>query len=231
MDTFFFLFAALFSMTNPIGVVPIFVGLTSDESPAERNRIALWTAINVFIILLVSFLAGKYVLEFFGITMNALNIAGGLIIVGAGFSLLTKENSKKKNANQVKEIEIEEEITKSDISLTPLAIPMLAGPGAISLLINHFDNKGKGLDITAIILSILALIALGVLIYTVLRSAHFIAKFLGDSGINAITKIIGFIVVAIGIQIIMGSVLNLFESEVFPDLIKLLLAKKPVTLP
>ena len=81
MDLFIYLFAALFSVLNPIGTIPIFVGLTQTDSKKERSRISLWTAIDVFIILIVSFFIGQYVLTFFG-------IAGGIIIVSSGFSLL-----------------------------------------------------------------------------------------------------------------------------------------------
>ena len=76
MDLFIYLFAALFSVLNPIGTIPIFVGLTQHDSAKERSRISLWTAINVFIILVVSFFLGQYVLSFFGISIEALRIAG-----------------------------------------------------------------------------------------------------------------------------------------------------------
>lgn len=88
MDLFIYLFAALFSALNPIGTIPIFVGLTQTDSKKERSRISLWTAIDVFIILIVSFFIGQYVLTFFGISIDALRIAGGIIIVSSGFSLL-----------------------------------------------------------------------------------------------------------------------------------------------
>lgn len=88
MDLFIYLFAALFSVLNPIGTVPIFVGLTQTDSKKERSRISLWKAIDVFIILIVSFFIGQYVLTFFDISIDALRIAGGIIILSSGFSLL-----------------------------------------------------------------------------------------------------------------------------------------------
>lgn len=87
-ESFHLLFAALFSVLNPIGTVPIFVGLTQTDSKKERSRISLWTAIDVFIILIVSFFIGLYELTFFGISIDALGIAGGITIVSSGFSLL-----------------------------------------------------------------------------------------------------------------------------------------------
>ena len=100
MDLFIYLYAALFSVLNPIGTVPIFVGLTQHDSQEERSRISLWTAINVFIILIVSFFIGQYVLSFFGISIDALRIAGGIVIVNSGFSLLSGKINKKRGINK-----------------------------------------------------------------------------------------------------------------------------------
>ena len=100
MDLFIYLFIALFSVLNPIGTVPIFVGLTQHDTKKERSRISLWTAINVFIILIVSFFIGEYVLLFFGISIDALRIAGGIIIVSSGFSLLSGKLTKKRGINK-----------------------------------------------------------------------------------------------------------------------------------
>ena len=94
MDLFFYIFAALFSVLNPIGAIPVFVGLTQDYTKSELNKTSLWTGINVFIILVVSYFAGEYVLRFFGISLEALRIAGGLIIANSGFGLLSGKVKK-----------------------------------------------------------------------------------------------------------------------------------------
>ena len=96
MELFIFLLAALFSVLNPIGTVPIFVGLTQDYTQKERSKVSMLTAINVFIILIISFFIGQYVLTFFGITITALRIAGGIIIASSGFSLLNGKFSARK---------------------------------------------------------------------------------------------------------------------------------------
>ena len=100
MEVFIYLFAALFSVLNPIGTVPIFVGLTEGYTKAELSKTSLWTAINVCIILLISFFIGQYVLSFFGITITALRIAGGIIITNSGFGLLNGQFSKNKGINK-----------------------------------------------------------------------------------------------------------------------------------
>lgn len=89
MEIFIYSFGALFSIMNPLGTVPVFVGLTKQIEKKERSSISFWTSINVLLILLISFFAGKYMLSFFGISLEALKIAGGLIIASSGFALLT----------------------------------------------------------------------------------------------------------------------------------------------
>ena len=207
MEIFIFLFAALFSVLNPIGTVPIFVGLTQDYTKKERSRVAIWTGFNVFLILIISFFVGQYVLEFFGITITALRIAGGIIIASSGFGLLNGNFSKNKGINKKVQEDIE---NRNDIALTPLAMPMLAGPGSISLLIAYYQEHHE--TTVDILFSCLAILTVSVLIYVILHSAHYLAKYLGASGIVAISRIIGFLTIAIGIQYIISSVLSIIRG-------------------
>ncbi|WP_333695432.1 MarC family NAAT transporter [Flavobacterium sp.] len=206
MELFIYIFAALFSVLNPLGAVPIFVGLTQDYTKVERSRVSLWTAIDVFIILIISFFIGEYVLKFFGISIDALRIAGGLIIVSSGFSLLTGKFSKTRGVNKKVENDAQ---TRNQIALTPLAIPMLAGPGSISLLIAFYQDYTQ---ISEKVIAVCAILAVAIVIYFVLKSAHYLSRILGASGIVAISRIIGFIVIAIGVQYISSSVVNIFKT-------------------
>lgn len=206
MEIFVYLFFALFSVLNPIGTVPIFVGLTQDDTQKERSRISLWTSIDVFIILLISFFVGKYVLDFFGITITALRITGGIIIASSGFSLLNGRFNKNKGINK----KVEEEIqVRNDIALTPLAMPMLAGPGSMSLLITYYQEHHSTEEIIA---SCLAIMATSLVIFIILRSAHYLSKMLGTSGIVAISRIVGFLTIAIGIQYIISAILSIIRG-------------------
>lgn len=206
MDIFLYVFASLFSVINPLGTVPVFVGLMSEESPQDRNKTSLLTAINVFVILTISFFAGTYILAFFGISLNALRIAGGMIIVTSGFALLTGTFSKHKG---MKSKRVQKDLDKRDkFSLTPLAIPMLAGPGSISLLITFNQEYQKWNDLLMVVLAVLAV---GSITYIILRSSHLISKFLGASGINAISRIVGFIVISIGVEYISTAVISILK--------------------
>ncbi len=205
-NTFFVLLGALFSVLNPFGAIPIFVGLTHDYDKAERSRVSLWTGINVCIILLISFFIGEYVLRFFGITLSALRIAGGILIASSGFGLLNANPKKRKGISK----EVEEDLqNRNSIALTPLAMPMLAGPGSISMLITFNQDHNKSSEIIA---STLSIFIVSLLIFLILRSAHYLAKYLGASGIVAISRIVGFLTVAIGIQYIISAVLAIIRG-------------------
>ncbi|WP_339839119.1 MarC family NAAT transporter [uncultured Flavobacterium sp.] len=212
MEVFLLLFAALFSVLNPIGTVPIFVGLTEGYNKTELSKTSLWTAINVFIILMIAFFVGQYVLSFFGITITALKIAGGIIITNSGFGLLNGKFSKNKGINKKAEEEAQE---RSDIALTPLAMPMLAGPGSMSLLIAFYQQlkeSDKMITTYEIVSSCFAILAVAISIYLILRSAYFLSRILGSSGIVAISRIVGFLTIAIGIQYIISAILSIVRG-------------------
>mgnify|MGYP000055049914 CR=1 FL=1 len=113
MELYLMIFGALISVMNPLGTVPVFVGLTKEHTVSGRNRIAFWTSLNVLIILLISFFGGTFILVFFGITLNSLKIAGGLIITLSGFALLSGEYVKHKGMKKEKVMnDIKEDNTK-----------------------------------------------------------------------------------------------------------------------
>lgn len=205
MDLFLLTFAALFSVINPLGTVPIFLGLTQDETKESKNKTALWASVNVFIILVVSFFIGKVILNFFGISIDVLRIAGGIVICSSGFGLLSGTFSKRRGVNKKVANDAQH---RSDIALTPLAIPMMAGPGSMSLLIAMYQDYP---DVENKLIILAAILAVAITAFLVLRSASYISRILGASGIVAISRIIGFLVLAIGIQYIINSLLVLFK--------------------
>lgn len=199
-EIFFTVFAALFSVVNPLGAVPVYLAMSPTFSHKERKETALQASVYFIIILLVFFLAGSIILSFFGISLTALRIAGGIIIFGSGAQLLGGHMAKSRAINsKVKE----EALEKEDISFTPLAMPLLSGPGSISLMIGYFSNYEVWMDRCIVIASLLAV---GVVVYIVLRTSPLIFKFLGVAGIKAISRIMGFIVMAIGIEMIISSI-------------------------
>ncbi|MFT4566660.1 MAG: multiple antibiotic resistance protein [Saprospiraceae bacterium] len=199
-EIFLAVYAALFSLVNPFGAVPVFLAMTPNMTKEERKETALHSSIYVFLILLTFFLAGSAILGFFGISLEALRIAGGIIIFGSGAQLLSGKMAQSRAIN--KEV-TDEAIDKEDISFTPLAMPLLAGPGSISLVIGYFSTYP---DWTSRGTVILALLVFGITVFSILRASPVIFKVLGVAGIKAISRIMGFLVMAIGIELIISSI-------------------------
>ena len=202
---FFASLGALFSVVNPLGAIPIFLALTGDYTPRHRESTARATAMWFTLILTAFFLAGKVILDFFGISLDALQIAGGLIILNSGYGLLNG-NFEQRRVN--KDVEMEA-MSKQDISFTPMAMPMLSGPGSISLLITLFT---KHPDWDNRLLVIAAILSMAALIYLTLRYAGLLFKVLGSSGLKALSRIMGFLVMSIGIQYLIYGVVGLVKE-------------------
>ncbi|QCR21084.1 MarC family NAAT transporter [Pontibacter sp. SGAir0037] len=199
-------FSALFSVVNPFGAMPVFLTLTQEDTNEHRNQQALKACLYMVGILAVFFLAGQYVLNFFGIRIHDLRIAGGLMIMRAGFDLLTPGANKKKISPEV----VEEGQQKEDISFTPLAMPMLSGPGAIAISIGLFTTSLSYLDMVLILIGI---ILLAVVSYIILRFSYQLTRYMGKAGLAALSRIMGFIVLSIGVNFIVSALTALFFTE------------------
>ncbi len=208
LELFIAVLGSLFSVVNPIGAVPVFLGMTANYSKPERTRTAWVTSIYFTLILLSFFLGGSFILSFFGISVNAMRIAGGLVILNSGYALLSGKFEESRAIN--KEVE-EEALHKQDITFSPLAMPLLSGPGSISLLIGLHAQYPQW-ESRAVIAFVI--IAMGILVYLILRSAPYFQRVLGVAGLKALSRIIGFIVMAIAVQYIISGVVDLVKSLV-----------------
>ncbi|WP_090164966.1 MarC family protein [Neolewinella agarilytica] len=206
MLTFFFAtLGSLFSLVNPLGAVPMYLTLTSAYSTEMRELMARKTAMWFLLILVIFFFAGTFILDFFGISLNALRIAGGLIIVNSGYGLL---NSKFKERRVTDKIE-EEAQDSEDISFTPMAMPMLSGPGSISLLIGLFAQQSEWVS-RGLIIGVVAVMA--VIIWGILHYAPVLFRILGTGGLAALSRIMGFLVMAIGIEMLIAGLVSLVRT-------------------
>lgn len=206
VSLFFSVLASLFTVVNPLGAVPVFLAMTSDYEVRERTRVARSSSLYFVAILLAFFLAGNVILGFFGISLNALRIAGGLIILHSGYGLLNGQFAQSRAINKAVK---DEARVKEDISFTPLAMPLLSGPGSISLLIGLFAENNDWVRRGVVLSTILVM---GLLVFLILRSATYLFKLLGVAGLNALSRIMGFLVMSIGIQFIILGLVNLVES-------------------
>ena len=197
---------SLFSLINLLSAMPVFISLTNGFPKDHLFRTIRRTSIYVFIVCVASFLIGEFVLNFFGVSIHALKIAGGIIISRSGFQLLNAQHK-----NDVQGTIEDESRLKEDISFSPLAMPLLAGPGSISLLINlaiqEETFQGKAIVFGGIF-------AVCFSIYLILSSAPYILKYLGQSGLRTLSKIMGLLVLSIGIQMIVASGRSLFYSAI-----------------
>lgn len=182
-------FLGLFPIVNPIGGAPVFYSLTSQ---AGRRRQALWTALNVAVILIVSLFLGRFVLEAFGLTLPELRIAGGLIVAHTAWQMVNSDI-------RITPAEEQGARRKEDVSFTPMAMPLLAGPGAIGVVVGLAAHGHSWEDYVGYVIAIL-LIAAAVLIC--LDASGAIFKRLGPNGIGVLNRIFGFLILAIAVALI-----------------------------
>lgn len=204
LSVFLTILIGLFSLINPLSALPVYIGLTEHYSEENKLTTLKKTCIYIFIICMVSYFLGVYMLHFFGITIPALRVAGGLIIFRSGWQLLNVKHKREINSNKLKE----ESDKKEDISFSPLAMPLLAGPGSMSFLITLYSNRNEkgsqGLWQDAA--AITAIIIVSLSIYFVFKFAPRLMKYTGKAGLASLSKVMGFLVIGIGVQMIITSV-------------------------
>jgi multiple antibiotic resistance protein len=193
---------ALIPIVNPFSTAPLLVSLTTTYTPEERLDTVRRACLYMFCILAAFLVAGGLIMQFFGISIPGLRIAGGLVIAFVGFRMLFP-HPERDTADA-------KPPAKRDIAFTPLAMPSLAGPGSIAVVIGMSSTAQAG---ESVILRH-ALIGVGIVLtalfcYIVLKGATGLAKWLGPSGVSAMTGIMGFLLVCIGVQFIINGITQL----------------------
>lgn len=203
MEVLLATFTTLFSIVNPFGAMPVFLTLTADERAPERARTALWACVYMVCILSGAYFGGQYLLNFFGINIQHLRIAGGILLMRSAFELLTPGA----NRDRVGPDALEESRHKHDISFTPLAMPMLSGPGSMAVCIGLIRPTyvDKALTVAGFVLVALAS-------FVILVSSLRLTRVLGKAGLAAMARIIGFITLAIGVNFIASAISTLFPG-------------------
>ena len=198
IKTFLLVYAGLFPIVNPIGGAPIFLGLTRHCTRPERNALALSVASNSLFLLLGSLLGGSYVLEFFGLTLPIVRVAGGLVVAATGWNLL-----KAGDEDNVRDDHTP--VVPTD-PFYPLTMPITVGPGSIAVAITLGSERPRGADLTHVALlggaAIAGLIAMAMTIYVCYRFADNTVRVLGEEGTNVLVRLSAFILFCIGIAII-----------------------------
>ncbi len=198
-------FLGLVAAVNPVGIMPVFVSLTGHMTPEEKSKTATTANIAVAIILCISLLAGQLLLDMFSISLDSFRVAGGLLLLSIAYSNMSGKLGEDKQNKQEKS----EYVSREQIGVVPLAMPLMAGPGAISSTIVYGARYPNMLDTVGISITIGVFCFCSWLLF---RSAPFIVRFLGQTGINVITRIMGLILGALGIEFIANGLRNLFPG-------------------
>jgi len=201
-------FAAVMSMVNPFAVIPSFIALTDRvDSRRTRARVAFVAAAGSVVVLVTFLLAGNYLFQFFGITVPAFQIMGGILFLVNALRTLVGDDGRARGIGGDKRMEDSDvekaEVDPSSIAIVPLAIPLLAGPGAITsvmVLVNLYPTIEQKVAV------MIAIAAVGVLSYVVLLAALPISHVMGDRGRAVFTKVMALLLGAIGIQFIINGV-------------------------
>ncbi len=207
---------ALLPIVDPLGGAPIFIGMTVGLTQEERVRMARSVAINSFLLLLASVLIGEYVLDFFGISIPAVQIAGGVVICAIAWSLLNSPNSPPALAKEQPAT-----VTADDLgqrAFYPLTMPLTAGPGAISVALTLGANPTKGLRplVETTLGHTFGILIVAVCVYLCYRYADRITKRMGPVGTGVVIRLSAFILLCIGVQICWNGLHTLIVST-FPS--------------
>jgi multiple antibiotic resistance protein len=205
VSDFFAFFVSVFSIVNPFAALPVYVGLTTELPAGAQRSMPRTTALAAFVILAVAYLAGESLLAFFSIRIASLRIAGGLLIFSMAWSMLQARPSRTKQTDE----EVLEAATRSSVAVVPLAMPLLAGPGAISVMILQATRTEDVLD-RGVALLAAALVAAS--IWLILRLATPITGFLGQTGMNVATRFMGLILAAVAVEFIAAGVVEIFPA-------------------
>lgn len=205
----------LLPLANPLTTVALFLGLAGNMNSKARNRTALMASINVFVIMMVAYYAGQIVMSTFGISIPGLRIAGGLIVAFIGFRMLFPQQKAHESPESKSKSEELSEEPDANIAFVPLAMPSTAGPGTIAMIISSASTVKHGVDFAPWIILVappLIFALVSIILWGSLRSSGAIMRWVGKSGIEAISRLMGFLLVCMGVQFIINGVIEIITT-------------------
>ena len=207
------IFVAMIVIVNPLGIMPVFVAMTADTAEWERKKIARIASISVLIVLLVSALLGERLLEMFGISIASFKVGGAILVMMAALSMMQAMPARDKQTPE----EAKEAEDKASIAVVPLAIPLLAGPGAMSTIIIYASEKKSFTH-----LAVVCLVSVGIALVTwlALRVASKVGARMSKTTINVATRIMGLLLAALAVEIFAGGIVELIPALGKPDVFK-----------
>jgi multiple antibiotic resistance protein len=196
--------AGYFAIANPLSATPIFIALTTGDSPEIRRTIARNAVLTALAVVVTFSVAGKLIFETFGITMAALRIAGGILVSIVGYQMLQGRSSSVQVPSQVSGDIPPADILRAQLSvaISPLGMPMIAGPGTLATAVGFSANPG----FLYTIVSIAAFAAIASITYLMFMQAPRIVRFLGETNLTVVTRLMGLIVATIGVEMVLTGV-------------------------
>jgi len=198
-------FMGFFAIMNPIANVPIFLGLTADDDEQTTAAIASKSLILAFLIVTIFSITGKVIFELFDITLSAFRITGGLLVFWIGFHMLQGNLSKVQQPSEENKKKSQE--AELSVAVTPLGMPILAGPGTITTAMNF--STGGGLMEIVVTIAVFALLC--VITYVFFVSGQKLVEYIGASALGVITRMMGLILAVVGTQMVIEGVHEAFE--------------------
>lgn len=195
---------SLLPIVNPFSVAVTFISLSKDMDDGKRNRQALLASVYMAFILIVFLVAGVLIMKFFGISLPGIRIAGGIIILYIGFRMLNPQPQDPQLQSVVRS-----PADDDDIAFTPVAMPMLSGPGAIAVTIGMAANADSRLEYIG---ETLGIIVVALITYILLRISGSVKRLLGNYGVIILTRIMGFLLICIGVQFVMLGILDFIHK-------------------
>ena len=192
-------FMAFFAIMNPIANTTVFAGLTGSMGKSEQVKIAVKSLTITFVIIVLFSILGKSIFHLFGITLPALRITGGILVFLVGYHMLQGKSSKLHTA---------EDNNDSDVAVSPLAVPLLAGPGTIATAMNYSSAGGWG----EIIITISAFAVLCLITFVCFVFSSKIISAIGESGLSIVTRLMGLILAVIGVEMLIGGVTDVIST-------------------
>ena len=201
---FIFCLTTLFTLINPIGISPILIIMTERFSKKEKINIAQKGSLTAFITLILFSLLGSVIFNFFGITIEAFQIMGGILFFRNGLRMLDSKIGRSRTTPA----EQEESEESDDIAVSPIGIPLIAGPGAITAAMLLSSQTPKLYSYFTLIFSIFFVLSL---VYIILRNGNVILKLLGTTGIRVIQRLMGLILMVIAVQFVINGVISIYK--------------------
>jgi multiple antibiotic resistance protein len=198
-------FSAVFFVVDPLAVLPVFLAITASETPAQKRATALRAAITCGITLTVFAAAGSLIFRFFGITLGAFKIAGGVLLFLVALDMMQARPSRTRSTPE----EEKEGAAKADVAIIPLAIPLLSGPGSIATVMVLMSRHSQAVYAIPVFV---AIVLTAIITWIMLRGAEWMERRLSKTFMNVVTRVMGLILAAVAVEFVINGIKDVLPT-------------------